>query len=156
MNLYTTLTERILKQLDAGTIPWRKTWTTGLPKSLTTGRDYRGVNVLVLGAGAYTSRYWVTYREAQRLGGHVRRGEKATPVIFWKWRTLEELEARRATTGKDNLAPCVPFTSAVFNLDQVEGIARPDDDVPMQAHRRLEVAERMLEVMPDPRPSCTR
>ncbi len=148
-NICQTVTDRILKQLDAGVVPWRKTWTTGLPKSLTSGRDYRGVNILVLGTTEFTSRYWVTYREAQRLGGHVRKGERASPVIYWKWRTAEELAKRREATGRDDLAPCVPFTSAVFNLDQVEGVARPEDDVPHQANERLELAEGILAAMPD-------
>jgi antirestriction protein ArdC len=148
MNIYTTITERILAQLDAGVAPWRKTWASGLPKSLVTGREYRGLNLLVLGLAEYSSRYWVTYREALRLGGHVRKGERATPVIYWKWRTPEELERRRQETGKE-IPACYPFTSAVFNLDQVEGVPRPDDDVPNHPHRRLEVAEQMLAVMPD-------
>jgi antirestriction protein ArdC len=149
MNIYETVTARILKQLDAGQVPWRKTWATGLPKSLTSGREYRGVNILVLGSSEYTSRYWVTYREAQRLGGHVRKGERATPVIYWKWRTAEEIKKLQENIGKLNLAPCVPFTSAVFNLDQVEGLERPKDDVPHLGHDRLEIAEQMFAAMPD-------
>jgi antirestriction protein ArdC len=148
-NLYQTITARLLEQLAAGTVPWRKTWTTGLPKSLITRREYRGVNVLVLGLSGYTSRYWVTYREALRLGGHVRRGERASPVIYWKWRTAEERERRAQETGKASIAPCYPFTSAVFNLDQVEGVARPDDDLPAQPQQRLELADQLFQMMPD-------
>jgi antirestriction protein ArdC len=91
--------------MEAGKIPWRKTWTNGLPKSLTTGQEYRGVNILVLGSTEYTSRYWATYLQATKLGGHVRKGEKATPVIYWKWRTPEELAKLAQKTGKENLAP---------------------------------------------------
>ena len=149
MNIYQTVTDRILKALDAGVVPWRKTWTAGLPKSLTSGHEYRGVNVLVLGTTAFTSRYWITYRQAQRLGGHVRKGERATPVIYWKWRTAEELAKRRAATGQDNPAPCVPFASAVFNLDQVEGVARPEDDVPNRTNDRFDIADQVLAAMPD-------
>lgn len=149
MHIYEAVTARILKQLDAGVIPWRKTWSTGLPKSLTTGKEYRGVNILVLGTTEFTSQYWVTYREALRLGGHVRKGERATPVIYWKWRTPEELARRREATGRDDLAPCVPFAAAVFNLDQVEGVTRPDDDVPHLEDARLDIADQMLAVMPD-------
>ena len=148
-SIYETVTNRILAQLEQGRIPWRKTWACGLPKSLTTGREYRGVNILLLGSAAYSSRYWVTYREALRLGGHVRKGEKATPVVYWKWRTEEDLQKLRAKTGKESFAPCVPFVSAVFNLDQVEKVTRPDDDVGQQPHRRLEIAESLFEVMPD-------
>jgi antirestriction protein ArdC len=149
MNIYQTVTERILNQLDAGVIPWRKTWMTAMPKSLTTAKEYRGINILVLAAAGYDSRYWVTYREAQRLGGYVRKGQKATPVVYWHWRTQEEIEKRQAETGKDRLAPCVPFFSAVFNLDQVEGIPRPVDDVPLSGNIRLDLAEQLYEVMPD-------
>jgi antirestriction protein ArdC len=35
------------------------------------------------GAG-YTSPYWATMRQINELGGQVRKGEKATPVVFWK------------------------------------------------------------------------
>lgn len=149
-NLYQTLTDRILRQLDAGTLPWRKTWASGLPKSLITRREYRGLNLLLLGLSAHTSKYWLTYRQAQRLGGHVRQGERATPIIFWKWRTPEELARRRRETGRPDLAPCHPFTSAVFNLDQVEGVPRPADDVPFSRAERLVIAEKLIEVMPDP------
>lgn len=149
MNIYSSITERILQQLDAGVIPWRKTWASGLPRSLSTAKEYRGINALVLGSAEHTSRYWVTFREAQRLGGHVRKGERATPVIYWKWRTAEELAKLREETDRERLAPCVPFVSAVFNLDQVEGVTRPEDDVRHQDHRRLEVAEQMLQVTPD-------
>ncbi|MCP5528172.1 MAG: DUF1738 domain-containing protein [Verrucomicrobiales bacterium] len=149
MNPYQIVTDRILKQLDAGVVPWRKTWTSGLPKSLTTGREYRGINVLMLGTTGFRSRYWVTYRQAKTRGGHVRKGERSTPVIYWKWRTPEEIEQRRRATGKPDVAPCFPFISAVFNLDQVDGLERPEDDVPDLHHEPLEVAESVFEVMPD-------
>ena len=149
MSIYETVTNRILTQLEAGVVPWRKTWTAGLPKSLTTGKEYRGINILVLGTTEFTSRYWLTYREAQRQGGHVRKGERATPVVYWKWRTPEEVARRAEQTGHPDVAPCVPFVSAVFNLDQVQDVARPDDDLAIRPGDRLRIADQMLEVMPD-------
>ena len=148
-SIYEQVTDRILKQLAAGTVPWRKTWVSGLPKSLTTGKEYRGVNILLLGCAAYTSRYWVTFRETRRLGGHVRKGERATPVVYWQWRTDEENQKLREKTGKQDIAPCVPFVSAVFNFEQVEGLTRPDDDVPQHRNNALEVADQVYEIMPD-------
>ena len=149
MNIYQTVTDRILQQLDAGQIPWRKSWTTGLPKSLTSGKAFRDVNILVLAAAGFTSRYRLTFRQARQLGGHVRKGETATPVVHWHWRTPEDAARLWGKTGQQDLTPCVPFTSAVFNLDQVEGVARPADDVPNPPHRRLEIADQVFEVMPD-------
>lgn len=148
LNIYEEVTNRILKQLEAGQIPWRKTWKTGLPRNLATGREYRGVNILILCAAGLASRYWITYRQALALGGHVRKGEKATTVVYWKWRTPEEIDRLREKTGKENLAPCVPFTSSVFNLDQVEGIAEPEEDTAPPHSQRLRTAELLLEVMP--------
>ena len=107
------------------------------------------MNILLLGVAGFKSRYWVTYREAQRLGGYVRKGEKATPVYFWHWRTPEDMEKLRAKTGKDRFAPCTSFTSCAFNLDQVEGIARPQDDVPNHQHNPVEAAEKLVESMAD-------
>jgi len=148
MDIYRSITDRILKQLEAGQIPWRKTWSTGMPKSLTTGKEYRGLNIVVFATVGFASRYWITYRRAQRLGGHVRKGEKAMPVIYWKWRTAEDIEKLRQKTGKETFAPCVPFLSSVFNLDQVEGIARPDDDIQHRKNSRLELAENVFAIMP--------
>jgi antirestriction protein ArdC len=148
-SIYERVTGRILSQLEAGRIPWRETWACGLPKSLGSGKEYRGVNILLLGCAGYSSRYWVTYREALRLGGHVRKGEKATPVVYWKWRTEEDLQKLRAKTGKEAFAPCVPFVSAVFNLDQVEQVTRPNDDVAQTPDRPLEIAAGVFDVMPD-------
>ena len=149
MNIHEEVTHRILQQLEAGKIPWRKTWTSGLPRSLTTGEEYRGVNILVLGCTEHASRYWVTYRQALKQGGQVRKGEQATPVIYWKWRTPDEIQKLVEQTGRENIAPCVPFVSSVFNLDQVDGLSTPKDEIAHEPHRRLEVAELMMEVMPD-------
>ncbi|HRZ58691.1 MAG TPA: zincin-like metallopeptidase domain-containing protein [Candidatus Paceibacterota bacterium] len=149
MNIYQTVTHRILEQLKGGQIPWRKTWSGGIPKSLTTGKEYRGINVLILGSACFTSRYWVTFLEAKRLGGHIRKGERSTPVFFWKWRDRDELQRVAEETGKENPPPFFQRTAAVFNLDQVEGLPRPSDDVSSQPHGRLDVADRVFEVMPN-------
>ena len=129
MNIYQTTTDRILAQMETGIMPWRQTWQAGLPSSLASRREYRGINILVLAAAGYSSRYWLTFREALRLGGHVRKGEKATTVVYWKWRTPEDLRQAAKETGRTDLPRCVPFTGNVFNLEQVEGVERPTDEV---------------------------
>ncbi|MBN9693287.1 MAG: DUF1738 domain-containing protein [Verrucomicrobia bacterium] len=147
MTIYQTITDRILAQLENGHAPWHRTWQTGLPASLSTGREYRGINILALSLSDYSSRFWLTFREALRLGGHVRKGEKATPVVYWKWRTQIELEA--AKQKGERVARCIPFTSSVFNLDQIEGVERPKNDVLHHGHERLEIADQLLGVMPN-------
>lgn len=125
MDIYETVTNRILKQLEAGVLPWRKSWTLGLPRNLTTGKEYRGINILMLNSAGFASPYWLTYRQAQVLGGHVRKGERATPVVYWKWRTAEELREIAEKTGKENLAPCVPFNSVVSTWNRSKACPGP-------------------------------
>lgn len=149
MDIYQAVTDRILQQLKAGQVPWRKTWAGGIPKSLTTGKEYRGVNVLILGSACFKSRYWVTFLEAKRLGGHVRKGERSTPVYFWKWRDEAELKRIAEKTGQPRPAPFFQRTAAVFNLDQVDGLPPPADDVRAAANNRLDLADNLFEVMPN-------
>jgi antirestriction protein ArdC len=149
MNVYRNVTERILNQLQAGVVPWRKTWTSGLPKSLRTGKTYRGINILLLGLASSTSRYWTTFLEAKKVGGYVKKGQRASVVVYWKWRTEEELQKLRNEKGVE-VSHCFPFVSAVFNLDQVEGIARPADDIELlPGGINLERAEQVYDLMPE-------
>ena len=149
MNVYELVTSRIIERLEAGVIPWHKCWTSGPAKSLTTGKEYRGINSVLLGMREYSSRYWVTFRQAQKLGGNVKKGEKATPVVFWHWRTPEEMAKLQATGKTAAPAPCYPFLAFVFNLDQTEGIERPADDVPAAKNYPLEEAQKIVDAMPN-------
>lgn len=81
---YQVITDRIIEQLEQGVAPWRKPWVGGSPKNLISGKEYRGVNVLMLCSASYASHYWLTYKQATDIGGHVKQGEHGWPVVFWK------------------------------------------------------------------------
>jgi len=85
--VYDLVTEEILKQLEAGTVPWRKPWNaiTGIPKRLGSEKlePYRGINVWLLAHAPYASPYWITFRGAKRLGGYVKAGEKGRLVVYF-------------------------------------------------------------------------
>jgi antirestriction protein ArdC len=85
----------------------------------------RGANVLLLGCQEYESPFWLSFKQAKELGGSVRKGEKATPVIFWKW--LEGHDLNPETGEKETRrVPLLRYFSA-FNLSQCDGVR----------HRRL-------------------
>lgn len=88
---YDVVTDRVLELLERGTVPWRQPWRAELdhPRNLN-GRLYRGVNVWLLLAQGYGSPYWLTFRQVKERGGRVRRGEHATPVVFWKQLQVED------------------------------------------------------------------
>jgi antirestriction protein ArdC len=149
MNVYELVTSRIIERLEEGVIPWRKCWMSSPAKSLTTGKEYRGINSILLGMGEFSSRYWTTFKQARKLGGHVKKGEKATPVVFWHWRTPEEMAKLQAHGKAAAPAPCYPFVAFVFNLDQTEEIERPGDDVPTAKIYPLEEAQKIVDGMPN-------
>jgi len=117
-SIYEEITGRIITMLEAGTIPWRKPWTVtaDMPRNLISKKAYRGVNVLLLHAMSYESPLWATYKQVAQLGGSVRRGEKACPVIFWK-----PLEVADKETGEKQKIPLLRYFY-VFNLAQCEGL----------------------------------
>ena len=100
-DVYQIITNQIVALLEAGTVPWHRPWNTetGLPRNLATGKPYRGINVFLLGAQPFASPWWLTFRQAKERGGSVRKGEKATPVIFWK---ISQYTAEDADTGEED------------------------------------------------------
>ena len=121
-NVYQIITDRIIKQLESGTAPWHKPWQTsgqnGLPRNLVSGHEYPGINIWILQSAGYASPYWLTYRQAGELGGHVRGGAKGMPVVFWKFGT-REVQDGEETIEKTSVV-CRYYT--VFNASQCEGL----------------------------------
>src|SRR5689334_10307398 len=88
------VTASIIAALEAGTTPWRRPWKdgkapangAGMPHNAVTGRAYSGVNFVILSmlGMAYQSQGWLTFKQAQELGGSVRKGEKGSHIVFWK------------------------------------------------------------------------
>ncbi len=89
VSVYEIVTSRILAELERGVVPWRKPWRTLPPANLISKKPYRGINVFLLALAGYGSQYWLTYRQAQTLGGNVRKGEHGTKIVFWKFDTFE-------------------------------------------------------------------
>lgn len=115
---YEKITDQIVKMLEAGTVPWRKPWNaTGGPTSLSTGKNYRGINVMILSIVAmmenYSSPFWGTYKQISEQGGQVRKGEKSTVVTLWKPFDATDKE------GKE-VRRFFMTTFNVFNADQAE------------------------------------
>lgn len=115
---YQRVTDLIIEKLESGTVPWQKPWTAPnlKPKSLATLKPYRGINVLLTGMQGYSSPYWLTYRQANELGGNIRKGEKATPITFFK--ILEKDKGEGQAPDKIPLLRIYP----VFNVEQCENL----------------------------------
>ncbi|MBQ8506950.1 MAG: DUF1738 domain-containing protein [Clostridia bacterium] len=114
MDLYQEITNRIMEQMEGGVIPWQKPWvSSGSCISYATGKAYSLLNQMLLGRpGEYA-----TFKQVQQAGGKVRKGEKASMVVFWKWLEQEDEE-----TGEKREIPFLRYYN-VFHIDQCEGLS---------------------------------
>jgi antirestriction protein ArdC len=122
-SVYEIVTEKIIKQLESGVTPWRKPWACQSPANLITQKEYRGLNVFTLASQGFPSRFWLTFNQATKLGGRIRKGEKSSPVIFWN--VGEDRETITPDGTKKILRPFLLRYYSVFNLAQTEGIDLP-------------------------------
>ncbi|HTC63613.1 MAG TPA: zincin-like metallopeptidase domain-containing protein [Candidatus Saccharimonadales bacterium] len=120
-SVYQVVTEQILKQLESGVVPWRKPWRTEPPCNLLSGKTYRGINTFLLASQGYGSRYWLTFNQASKLGGSVRKGEKSSIVTFWN--IGEEKLVRKTDGSTRKEKPFLLKYYRVFNVEQTDGIA---------------------------------
>jgi antirestriction protein ArdC len=128
--IYQLVTDRILALLQQGVVPWKKSWkTTGTlvpPSNLVSRRPYRGVNVFLLIAQHFGSPYWLTFKQTQDLGGHVRRGQRGTPIVFWRIDRGTSEDAEEEITPELRRRILLRYYT-VFNVDQCEGIEVPEN-----------------------------
>ena len=118
--VYEIVTQTIIEKLEAGEVPWRKPWITSAPKNLVSGKEYRGVNTFLLSASGFPSPYWLTYAQAAKLGGNVKRGEHGQIVVFWNV-GQEKLNPKNGKIQK----PFLLRYYRVFNLSQCEHDGEP-------------------------------
>ena len=132
-SLYDEITHKIIAELEAGRVPWVQPWGTAaakaplaMPKNASTGRQYSGVNVLILWGAVieygFTGQSWLTFRQALSLGGHIRKGARGTTVVYADRFIPNDEKKRAAETGED--AQAIPFLKrfTVFNTDQCDDL----------------------------------
>jgi antirestriction protein ArdC len=126
-DLFARVTDKIIADLEGGVRSWIKPWSAlhgdNVIRPLRmNGEPYRGINVMLLWSAALEAGYrtptWMTYRQAQALGGQVRRGEHGTPVVYAKRMEIEDEEDGKLSTRH---VPLLRFYT-VFNAAQIDGL----------------------------------
>jgi antirestriction protein ArdC len=149
-DVYRKVTDAIVNAIELGVSNWRMPWHTSgkfafSPINVTSKKPYRGINTICLWAAAQQKGYergeWATYAQWQERGAQVRKGEKATTVVFWKFANSS---AESQDDGEEHTASGsrLLFTRgySVFNAAQVDGYApKPDADTPIE--ERIERAD---------------
>jgi len=129
-DVYSRVTDKIIAELEKGERPWMKPWNAEHAAGSITrplrhnGLPYSGINVLMLWGEAtekgYNAPIWMTFKQSQELGGHVKKGEKGSLVVYANTITKTEPDEE---TGED-VEHKIPFMKGytVFNVEQIEGL----------------------------------
>ena len=137
-SVYEMVTERIISQLQNGIIPWQKPWTgirSGAYNRISK-KPYSLLNQMLLDhEGEYA-----TFKQWQDLGGHVRKGEKAEIVVFWKIRPVEE--EKEDGTKEVKQIPLLRYYN-VFHISQVDGV-EPLKEEELHDTEPIEKADQVL------------
>ena len=113
MNVYEIVTDRIIKKLEEGTIPWRQPWDANGAVNWNSKKPYRGINAILLDPGEYA-----TYNQIEAAGGKVKKGEHAHIVVLWKFG--QQVDENDEPTGKKT---CWMRYYNVFEINtQCEGL----------------------------------
>lgn len=136
MDIYAEVTSRIIAQLEQGIIPWQKPWiASGRAVKRANGEPYSLLNQLILGRpGEY-----LTFAQCQKEGGRVKKGEKSSMVVFWKWIEKEDED----NPGEKKKIPLLKYYG-VFHIDQCEGIEPKHMQKFPESANPDESAERMI------------
>ena len=134
IDIYSEITNQIIEAIEAGADKYQMPWhvngaDSALPVNASTHRPYRGVNVMMLWAMAakkeYATSLWATYQQWRELGAQVRKGERSTPVVFWKFFDEEEPRENSESNDREPHRSVMARAYHVFNAAQVDGYELP-------------------------------
>lgn len=129
-DVYQIFTDLILEKLEQGVIPWKQPWSEmGMPSNYLTRKPYHGINLWILLSFRHEYPFYLTFKQAESLGGKIKKGSKGIPVCYWNF------VYRHTETGKvipPQLVPVYPPESLVkscflkeykvFPIEQIEGV----------------------------------
>lgn len=140
---------QILKMMEDGKIPWRCPWKRRdmRPTNLFTGEMYRGFNAFWLGLLG-GSKHWLGMRQANEMGGKVRKGESGTPIIFPR---MKKVKMRDEGGEETEIVALTGFSGGyVWNLNQIDGIEEPKESEELtRVFNPIETAEQIVADMPN-------
>lgn len=124
--VYEMVTERIINELEQGTIPWEKPWSgrRSGAYNFVSKKSYSLMNQMMLKhRGAYG-----TFKQWTEKGGKIRKGEKSEIVVFWKFQIVEE-ENEETGEKEEKKIPMLRYYN-VFHISQVDGVELKEEELP--------------------------
>ena len=153
-DIYDMITKRVIEKLEEGVVPWQKTWK-GAPyaQNFVSGRYYQGINRIITNLSPFEAPYFLTMRQANMLGGMIKKGESSLPIVFWQI-IFKDKEGNVIPEGqvgnyKDLEKRFITRYHRVWNIEQTEGIPwkMPERE---NSGQPLEEAEKIITGMSNP------
>jgi len=143
LNLYQDVTNKVITQMEKGVDSWQKCWSSTMPRNLSSQRDYRGINTLLLwlqqNDKGYAAGDWLSFKQAKDLGGNVKKGERGCRIVFFK-KLDKEVEDRKGKTEVRQIL--MAKYSTVFNVAQIENL---DKEKLKETQREHQEAQQIIE-----------
>lgn len=129
---YLSITNTIIEAIESGTRPWMQPWSAASDEQMfnrplrANGEPYRGINILLLWNASAVQGFeydrFMTYRQAQQLGGQIRMGEKGTLIV--KYGTVARRSEQSGEDEDREQSQKIPYIKSytVFNLSQIGGL----------------------------------
>jgi len=112
--VFSDINDRILERLKQGIVPWKKSWTSGVPRNFITKKPYHGLNFLSLAMQDFPSPYYLSFLQCKQKQGSIIKGSSGNIILYWDIKELSKEVDGEVETKK------IPFMkwSYIFNLAQ--------------------------------------
>jgi len=156
MDIRQEITNKIIAIMERGQQAtqelWVKSSASGFPINASTGKQYNGINILILwneaAENGYEKNLWLTYKQAAAMGAQVRKGEKGTMCAYFEMMKKKDKKTENQENNDESefFPMCKPFW--VFNVAQIDGLpeemTRPDNLEELPKFSPIESAEKIL------------
>ncbi|MBL7814707.1 MAG: DUF1738 domain-containing protein [Saprospiraceae bacterium] len=156
-DMYQVITDRIIAELEKGVTPWRKTWSSfGLARNYQSGKIYKGINMFVMNLlSPHSTPYYLTYKQAQEMGGQVKKGAKSMQVIYFNMVFKDGNDQTVSKEVAESLGDNVKVMKFlkyynVFNVEDIEGIDFKFEEIRLLPNEKIERCEQVINSYPSP------
>ena len=123
IEVYQIINDKVIEQLNNGTVPWRKPWTEGgLPQNLISKKHYRGINMMLLSMMSYEHNLFLSFKQVHDVGGSVKKGEKGHVVVYWSQLDNKQEVTEPVEENKEKKKKSILRYYYVFNVSQCDKI----------------------------------
>lgn len=159
VDLYEVVTNRIIERLESGELSWRKTWSSyGLARNYQSKKIYKGINMLIMNFFvSHEIPYYLSFKQAQELGGNVKKGAKSERVYYFNVTfknendqkiTPEEANRLHLAGQKVKVIRFLKYYS-VFNVADIEGIDFKFEEMKLSPNEKIERCDGIINNYPN-------